>query len=110
MVVFVLAPLDQVLTDSALPQVHAAKSVIRTAFVDKFKIQNPSQMIPIIDKQMSAYAQTVRSHDLKTLGALAVATPGLPENDDVEMLLTTCYTSSLNFWLDELAKFGIDTS
>ncbi len=105
---FVLAPLEQVLSDVPMPELHAAKSGVREALMKEFKIQSPSQFTPVLNAQMNAYAQMARTGDLPTLGARAAESIGLDGNFDIETLLVRWYTSSLNFWLDALAAFGFD--
>ncbi len=107
---FVLAPLEQVLSDVPMPQLRAAKRGLRSALMRQFKVRDTSQFEPVLNGQMSAYAQMARAGDLLTLGTRAAESIGLDGNVDVETFLVKSYTSSLNFWLDQLAVFGVETS
>jgi hypothetical protein len=94
---FVLAPLEQALSDLPFPQVRAVKSAVRAAFIKEFKIRSPAEFTPALDTLMRAYAQMARAGDLITLGARAAESIGLDGNVDAETFLVGSYTSSLNF-------------
>lgn len=109
-IIFVFAPLEQVLTDVPIPEVRSAKVTIRALLVDKLQARSAAELNSLVDAQFGRFIRAVRSRNLSALGQLAAQTSGLPTTPDIEHFLASYYTSGLNFWFDALAEFGIDTS
>ena len=109
-IVFTVAPLDQVLTDFPIPEVRAARHTVRSAVLEKLKAKDAAEAHRLLDAQLSTYATAARTRQLSSIGHLAAGATGIPITPDVQRFLVSCYTSGLNFWLDALSDFGIDTS
>jgi len=107
LMVFTLAPLDQVLSDLPMPHMRKVRAGVRSLFGEQFRLKETAETARLLDLQLKTYARAARTGDLPALGHLAAVALGLEGEADAEHHLLSNYTSALNAWLTMIEGYQV---